>query len=104
MEVKMSRNEKWSIQDACSYLYQFESSIVKNNDKTMLPFCADIALKRLVLYDMCPSAFGGTLKREEIIHDIEEHIFKGRTTENTKRELKKVVGGFAKKYLDVNKD
>ena len=84
MEVKMSRNEKWSIQDACSYLYQ--------------------ALKRLALYDMCPSAFGSTLKREEIIHDIEEHIFKGRTTENTKRELKKVVGGFAKKYLDVNKD
>ena len=47
MKIVLSREERYVLSDTCAYLKNYEDSIVKNNDKSMLPFCADIALKRL---------------------------------------------------------
>ena len=90
MEIKFSQSDKYNITDICAYLHQYEQDIIRNNDKTMLPFCADIALKRLFLYDMCPKAFGKSVKRDEIITEVENHIFAGRCTENSKKVYEKV--------------
>lgn len=90
MEIKFSQSDKYNIKDIYAYLVQYEGDIVRTDDKYMLPFCADIALKRLFLYDMCPKAFGKSVKRDEIITEVENHIFAGRCTENTKKVYEKV--------------
>lgn len=90
MEIKFSQSDRFNITDIYAYLIQYEKDIVRNNDKTMFPFCADIALKRLFLYDMCPKAFGKRVKRDEIIKEFENHILAGRCTENTEKVYKKI--------------
>ena len=89
MEIKFSQSDKYNITDIYAYLIQYEDVIIRNNDKSMLPFCADIALKRLFLYDMCPKAFGKNIKRDKIIAEVENHIFDGHCTENTEKIYKK---------------
>jgi hypothetical protein len=90
MEIKFSQSDKYNISDIYAYLFQYEHDIVRNDNKSMLPFCADIALKRLFLYDTCPKAFGKRINRNRIITDIENHIFAGRCTENTEKLYEKV--------------
>ena len=90
MEIKFSQTDKYNITDIFAYLVQYEQDIIRNNDKTMLPFCADIALKRLFLYDMCPKAFGKRVKRDKIITEVENHILAGRCTETTEKLYEKV--------------
>ena len=75
MKIVLSDGERQSLSDACAYLKEYEDSIVKNNDKFMLPFCADIAFKRLSLVDMCPTPFPfGIDYRDSVLLDIE--VFK----------------------------
>jgi len=95
MKIVLSNEEKDILSDTCVYLKYYEDSIVRNNDKSMLPFCADIALKRLFLVDKCPFPFG-TDYRDDILSDIEEHVLKGRCTDNTKAKYELYI----KPYLD----
>lgn len=95
MKIVLSNEERYSLSDSCAYLKNYEDSIIKNNDKSMLPFCADIALKRLFLVDMCPFPFG-IKYRDEVLSDIEEHVLKGRCTDNTKAKYEIYI----KPYLD----
>lgn len=95
MEIVLSGKEKDVLSDTCVYLKNYEDSIVSNNDKSMLPFCADIALKRLYLVDMCSFPFG-VKYRDEVLSDIEEHVLSGRCTDNTKAKYEIYV----KPYLD----
>ena len=95
----LSREDRYNLSDTCAYLKNYEDSIVKNNDKSMLPFCADIALKRLYLVNMCPTSIAfpfGIKYRDEVLSDIEEHVLKGRCTDNTKKKYEIYV----KPYLD----
>lgn len=97
MKIVLSREEIYVLSDTCAYLNNYEHSIVKNNDKSMLPFCADIALKRLSLVDMCPIPFPfGVKYRDEVLSDIEEHVLSGRCTDNTKKKYEIYI----KPYLD----
>lgn len=95
MKIVLSREERYVLSDTCAYLKNYEDSIVKNNDKSMLPFCADIALKRLSLVDMNPFPFGISY-RDEVLSDIEEHVLSGRCTDNTKKKYEIYI----KPYLD----
>ena len=97
MKIVLSVEEKYALSDTCVYLKNYEDSIVKNNDKVMLPFCADIALKRLSLVDMCPTSFPfGAGYRDDVLSDIEEHVLKGRCTDNTKKKYESDI----KPYMD----
>lgn len=97
MKIVLSNEEKYALSDTCVYLKNYEDSIVSNNDKSMLPFCADIALKRLSLVDMCSNSFPFGIKyRDEVLSDIEEHVLSGRCTDNTKAKYEIYV----KPYLD----
>ena len=97
MKIVLSNEEKYALSDTCVYLKNYEDSIVSNNDKSMLPFCADIALKRLFLVDMCPVPFPfGVGYRDEVLYDIEKHVLSGRCTDNTKAKYEIYV----KPYLD----
>lgn len=97
MKIVLSKEEKYVLSDACAYLKNYEDSIVRNNDKSMLPFCADIALKRLSLVDMCSNSFPfGVKYRDEVLSDIEAHVLSGRCTDNTKAKYEIYV----KPYLD----
>lgn len=92
MRIVFSPSDKYNITDICAYLKQYESDIIRNDNKTMLPFCADIALKRLFLYDMCANAFDRyDVKRDDIITDIENHISNGRSTENSENTFRKML-------------
>ena len=95
MKIVLSKEERYVLSDTCAYLKNYEDSIVKNNDKSMLSFCADIALKRLFLVDMCPTPFGVGY-RDMVLSDIEEHVLSGRCTDNTKAKYEIYV----KPYLD----
>ena len=97
MKIVLSKEEKYALSDTCAYLENYEDSIVRNNDKSMLPFCADIALKRLSLVDMCSNSFPfGVKYRDEVLSDIEEHVLSGRCTDNTKAKYEIYI----KPYLD----
>lgn len=97
MKIVLSKEEKYALSDTCAYLKNYEDSIVRNNDKSMLPFCADIALKRLSLVDMCSNSFPfGVKYRDEVLSDIEEHVLSGRCTDNTKAKYEIYI----KPYLD----
>ncbi len=97
MEIVLSNEERYALSDSCAYLKQYEDSIVRNNDKSMLPFCADIALKRLCLVDICPKSFPFGIKyRDDVLSDIEEHVLNGRCTDNTKAKYEIYI----KPYLD----
>lgn len=97
MKIVLSKEEKYALSDTCAYLKNYEDSIVRNNDKSMLPFCADIALKRLSLVDMCPKSFPfGIGYRDDVLSDIEKHVLSGRCTDNTKAKYEIYV----KPYLD----
>lgn len=97
MKIVLNREERYALSDCCAYLKNYEDSIIKNNDKSMLPFCADIALKRLSLVDMCFTPFPFGIKyRDEVLSDIEEHVLSGRCTDNTKKKYEIYV----KPYLD----
>lgn len=101
MKIVLSDEERYALSDACAYLYNYENSIVRNNDKVMLPFCADIALKRLSLVDMCPTSFPFGIKyRDEVLSDIEEHVLKGRCTDNTKAKYEIYI----KPYMDKKRE
>ena len=77
-----SINDCYNISDIWSYLYQYECEIVRSENEHMLPFCCDIALKRLFLYDEFGFCFlGENVNREDILSDIREHIDKKRCTE-----------------------
>ena len=54
-------DERYNISDIFAYLYQYERDIVRNNDIHMLMFCADIALKRLYLFDKFSFCFVSSL-------------------------------------------
>ena len=99
MKIVLSDDERYALSDSCAYLKNYEDSIIKNKDKSMLPFCADIALKRLSLFDMCPSSTSfpfGVKYRDEILSDIEQHVLGGRCTDNTKMRYERYI----KPYLD----
>lgn len=97
MKIVLSREERFTLSDTCAYLKHYEDSIIKNNDKSMFPFCADIALKRLSLVDMCSNSFPFGFKyRDEVLSDIEEHVLSGRCTDDTKARYEICV----KPYLD----
>ncbi len=97
MKIVLSNEERYALSDACAYLKNYEDSIVRFHEKAMLPFCADIALKRLSLVDMCPTSFPfGNGYRDNVLSDIEEHVLGGRCTDNTKAKYEKYV----KPYLD----
>ena len=97
MKIVLSKEERYALSDTCAYLKNYENSIVRGNDKSMLPFCADIALKRLSLVDMCFDSFPfGVKYRDEVLSDIEEHVLRGRCTDNTKAKYEIYV----KPYLD----
>jgi hypothetical protein len=92
MEIKFNSEEKYNLGDVCAYLKQYEDSIVWNNDKSMLPFCADIAMKRLFIANLASSKlFDGKKYVKSVISDIEEHIANGRTTESTRNNFLKTV-------------
>lgn len=93
--MKINDNERDILNDTCVYLKYYEDSIVKNNDKSMLPFCADIALKRLFLVDKCPFPFQSGY-RDDVLSDIEEHVLSSRCTDNTKSKYEKYI----KPYLE----
>lgn len=93
--MKISDNKRDILSDTCVYLKYYEDSIVKNNDKSMLPFCADIALKRLFLVDESPFPFQAGY-RDEVLSDIEKHVLEGRCTDNTKAKYERYI----KPYLD----
>lgn len=95
MKIVLSNEERYALGDICAYLNTYENSIVRNNDKSMLPFCADIALKRLCLVDMCPTPFGIGY-RDDVLSDIEAHVLNGRCTDNTKAKYEIYI----KPYLD----
>ena len=91
MEITLSRNDKFNITDIFAYLVQYEDTIIKNGDKSMFPFCADIALKRLFLYDTFPKAFSDiNVKRDDILSQIDNYVLEGKCTENTKKLLTKI--------------
>ncbi len=92
MEITFSKSDKFNISDIYAYLVQYEGDIVRSGNKSMFPFCADIALKRLFLYDTCPKAFGKSVSRDRIMTEVENHIFAGRCTENTENIYKKICG------------
>lgn len=97
MKIVLSNGERRALSDACVYLKEYEDSIVKNNDKFMLPFCADIAFKRLSLVDMCPTPFPfGNGYRDIVLSDIEAHVAKGRCTDNSKKRYEIYI----KPYMD----
>ena len=96
MKIVFSDEERFALSDACAYLKQYEDSIVRNNDKSMLRFCADIALQRLSLVDMCPNPFPFVDYRDNVLSDIEEHVLNGRCTDNVKAKYETYV----KPYLD----
>lgn len=97
MKIVLSNEERYALSDSCAYLKNYEDSIVRNNDKSMLRFCADIALQRLSLVDMCPNSFPfGIEYRDEVLSDIEEHVLSGRCTDNTKAMYENDI----KPYLD----
>ena len=97
MKIVLSNEEMYALSDSCAYLKNYEDSIIKNNDKVMLPFCADIALKRLCLVDMCPIPFPfGVKYRDEVLSDIEEHVLSGRCTDKCKAKYEIYI----KPYLD----
>lgn len=97
MKIVLSKEEKYALSDTCAYLKNYENSIVRDNDKSMLPLCADIALKRLSLVDMCFDSFPFGIKyRDEVLSDIEEHVLSRRCTVNSKAKYEVYV----KPYLD----
>ena len=95
MEITLSRDDKYNITDIFAYLSQYEDAIIRNDDKSMLPFCADIALKRLFLYDTFPKAFSNiNIKRNDILQEIDKYVLEEKCTEGTKKlsmKLKKNV-------------
>ena len=91
MEITLSRDDKYNITDIFAYLSQYEDAIIRNDDKSMLPFCADIALKRLFLYDTFPKAFSTIgIKRKDILQEIDKYVLEEKCTEGTKKLLMKI--------------
>lgn len=86
-------DECYNISDIFAYLYQYERDIVRNNDVHMLMFCADIALKRLYLFDKFSFCFVSSLKRDEILSEIRDHIENGRCTEHVEETFNEYLKG-----------
>ena len=86
-EFNFTKNECYNISDIFAYLYQYENDIIRSNNIGMLPFCCDIALKRLYLFDKFSFCFKNKV-RYEILSDIRGHIDSGRCTENIEKEVK----------------
>ena len=80
---------KYDIADCAAYIWQLENDIICTGNKSLKPFCADMAMKRIFLYDLCPFGFSKDY-RERTLQELEEHINNGRCTESSKVNYEKL--------------